>query len=115
MLYEGDIIQSDQFSFSVRTDSLGVIHVGGNDKISNYDPDRGQARFLVERVVDNQPPFKNKVAFYNKEAQRIIARRLSLDGKYDPHGTVITFHTTPGWTDYISSSNIIGHMQKNFA
>lgn len=113
MLKEGDVIQSIQFLFSVCTDSLGVIHVGGND-ISNYDPDRGKARFLVERV-DAEPPFKNEVASYNKEAQRITARRLGLDGKYDPHGTVITFHTTQGWTDYISSFNIIGHMQKNFA
>ncbi len=86
MLHEGDVIQSKQL---------------------------GKGKFLVERA-DADPPFKNEVASYNREAQRIIARRLGLDGKYDPRGTAITFHTTQGWTDYISSIKVTGHMSKHF-
>lgn len=58
MLNEGDVIQSKQL---------------------------GRGKFLVERV-DVVYPFRNEVISYNKEAQKIIARRLGFDNKYDPNG-----------------------------
>lgn len=72
-----------------------------------------KTKFLVEQT-EVVPPYKNQVASYNSDAQRIVARRLGLDDKYDTAGEIITFHTTQGWTDYISSFQVIGHMTKYF-
>ena len=109
----GDVIQSDQFEIIDCYDaeqlplSSTIYHIAQSLKHDSFHdnilfPEFKNANFVIEKTNN-----------YNKE--NIIARKLKIDGTYDPNGVCIEFYISFNYTSYVNPENIniIKHMERS--
>lgn len=59
--------------------------------LGNFDETRGAARFVVEYVEESRPEPARDFTEAQPGEERVVARRLNLDGSYNREGELIQF------------------------
>ena len=77
--------------------------------IGRYDDSRSEAEFVIEKAEAQYSGDNNQ--FFN--GYEFIARRLSVDGSYDPKGELIQFYMMGG-CDEIEEIRLLRKMQSIF-
>ena len=136
----GDVVVSKSFAFGYKYDWHNFVTIDGKTKsmsqvqrideevrvknaatsgkipsreividIGCYDDSRSEAEFVIEKAEAQYSGHNDR--FFN--GYKFIARKLSVDGLYDPNGELIQFYMMGG-SDEIKEIRLVRKMQSIF-